>query len=95
MRRTPLRRRSPKRARQEREYARLRAAFLAGHPYCESPLDCGQAATEIQHRRGRRGARLIDVDWWAASCRACNEWAETNTGEALASGWLIRIEASS
>ena len=83
---------SKKRAKQLRVYSVLRREFLAEHPLCESPANCGQPATEIQHRRGRRGVRLLDVAWWAASCHDCNTRAETDTGWALATGWLIRIE---
>ena len=83
---------SPKRARQLRVYRTARGAFLAANPLCAFPSGCGQAATEIQHRRGRRGERLNDTAWWAASCHDHNQWAETNTGAALELGWLIRIE---
>lgn len=87
-----MRRVSKKRAEQLQTYRVLREEYLAEHPYCESPLDCGQGATEIQHRRGRRGERLLDVAWWAASCHDCNQAAETDTGWALATGWLVPIE---
>lgn len=93
-RRTPLRARSPKRAREDRQYNVLRAAYLAGHPVCEFPLGCTGRATEIQHRKGRRGARLCDVDWFAASCHEHNMWAEDHTGQALRIGWLVRIEGA-
>lgn len=85
---------SKKRRSEETQYRKLRAAFLAGHPFCEFPDGCGVPATEIQHRRGRRGARLVDVDWWAASCHSHNMWAEDHTGEALRIGWLVRIEGA-
>lgn len=83
---------SAKRARQNRTYLSLRAKFLEANPLCEFPDGCGREATEIQHRRGRRGLRLIDVEWWASSCHQHNQWAEDHTGEALANGWLVRIE---
>ncbi len=100
LRRTPLRRTgrlnpvSPRRRRENRRYTTLRAAYLEGHPFCEFPLGCTAPATTIQHLRGRRGARLVDVDWWKASCLACNLWAESNTGRALEIGWLVRIEGA-
>lgn len=90
--RSPINPVSKKRQRENRTYAELRRDYLEQHPMCESPALCGQPATEIQHRRGRFGARLLDVSWWAASCRSCNERAETDTGWALATGWLVRIE---
>jgi hypothetical protein len=74
----------------------VRSLYLSAHPQCEFPGDggCRQQATEIQHRRGRRGDRLLDVGWWAASCHDHNMWAEEHTGEALACGWLVRIEGA-
>lgn len=85
---------SKKRAAQMRQYRKLAAAFLEGHPRCEFPAGCEAFATDVHHRRGRSGARLLDTDWWAASCRFHNDYAETRTGEALAIGWLIRIEGA-
>lgn len=85
---------SKKRARELNAYRTLRVSFLEANPLCEFPLGCGQAATEVQHRRGRRGARLLDVEWWAASCHAHNMFAEESTGAALDCGWLVRIEGA-
>lgn len=81
--------RSPKRARQMGIYRHLRLLFLADRPWCESPWPCGRRATEVQHRRGRRGERLLDQRWWASSCHDCNMRAETQTGEALRTNWLV------
>lgn len=93
--RTQMRPVSRKRAGQLRAYSKLRAVFLAEHPRCGFPLGCGLPSTEVQHMRGRRGERLNDTAWWAASCHDHNQWAETNTGEALAIGWLVPIEQAS
>jgi hypothetical protein len=49
---------SRKRERELRRYKVLRDAYLEGHPLCESPFDCGQPASEIQHRRGRAAPGL-------------------------------------
>ena len=81
-----IRRRSPKRAREERLYARESRAFLAAHPWCQR---CGRASVCVHHRAGREGSRLRDQRWWAASCWGCNTFAETETGRALAEGWLL------
>jgi hypothetical protein len=87
-----MRRVSLKRQRELRTYKRLRERFLADYLWCEFP-GCQRPAAVVHHRRGRFGGRLNDVEWWAASCVEHNDYAETNTGEALACGWLIRIEA--
>jgi hypothetical protein len=89
-----MRARSLKRAQQMREYGKLVGPFLAGRSQCEFPAGCEARATAVHHRRGRFGLRLLDVDWWAASCDFHNDFAETRTGEALAIGWLIRIEGA-
>lgn len=67
-------------------------AFLADHPRCQFP-GCPAASTVLHHKRGRDGLRLRDRRYWAASCDPHNEFAETHTGEALAVGWLIRINS--
>jgi hypothetical protein len=85
---------SKKRAAQLRVYARLRVEFLEANPRCAFPGGCDQRATEIQHRRGRRGERLLDVTWWAAACHGCNQFGETNTGESIALGWIVPIEGA-
>lgn len=83
---------SPKRAKQLREYTKRRRVFLEARERCEFPNGCTERATTVQHLRGRRGERLLDENWWAASCLRHNLWAEEHTGEALAIGWLVRIE---
>lgn len=85
---------SKKRQRELRVYKSCRLAYLEQHPRCEFPLGCDEPSTEIQHRRGRRGLRLLDVTWWAASCHGHNQWAEEHTGEAIDCGWLVRIEGA-
>lgn len=94
MRRSRLRPVSARRRRELAEYTKLRRAFLEGRARCEFPEGCHARSAEVHHKRGREGARLLDVDWWAASCSYHNAYAETHTGHALAIGWLVRIEAS-
>lgn len=85
---------SRKRAAQTRTYTKRRRLFLEAWPQCQFPDGCQQPATTIQHLCGRRGERLNDETYWAASCWPHNAWAEDHTGEALAMGWLIRIEGA-
>lgn len=95
-RRTRLKARSVKQAARERIYSKRREEFLSlpENKTCAFPLGCTERATTIQHLRGRFGWRLNYVPWWAPSCWPHNEWAEDNTGEALAIGWLHRIEGA-
>lgn len=90
-----MRSRSLKRGRQMREYIPLAEAFLEANPWCQHPtnhLDRPVPAVCVHHTRGRFGWRLLVVEWWKASCAACNDEAETNTGASLAIGWLLPIE---
>lgn len=85
---------SVKRARQMRLYVPLRNEFLETHQVCQFPLGCGQRATDVHHRKGRQGERLLDVRFFAASCRSHNEYAEVETGHALEIEWLLRVESA-
>lgn len=87
-----MRARSKKRAALMRIYVKRAAEFLTEHPRCQFPGGCAQRATVVHHRRGRFGARLLDEQWWAASCDQHNAFAEEHTGQALDIGWLVRIE---
>ena len=89
-----MRHRSLKRQRDMRAYIPLVEEFLEGNPTCHFPLGCKQRATCVHHRRGRFGKRLLDQRYWAASCAAHNDYAETHTGHSLEIGWLLRIEAA-
>lgn len=70
-----MRRNTPKRARQEREYAKLRKTFIEANPWCGWPLECGEPATEVHHRRGRVGALLTDPRYFAALCHDHHRYA--------------------
>lgn len=94
LRRTRINPVSAKLRKRKPQYLQLREAFLEGHPRCEFPAGCEARATVVHHRRGRFGERLVDVDWWAASCDFHNDYAETHTGHSLAIGWLVRIEGA-
>jgi len=93
-RRTRLKLRSAKQAARERIYGIRRKEYLSQpeNQTCAFPLGCTETATTIQHLRGRRGWRLLHEPWWAPSCWSHNAWAEDHTGEALAIGWLHKIE---
>lgn len=66
---TPIRRVSTRRAVQLREYSKLRAKFLAEHPFCQIAVELsGLAESVVIQREGRhcdwtapRGQRVRDV----------------------------------
>ena len=68
--------------------------YLANNETCQYPLGCDQPSVCIHHKRGRFGKRLLDQRYWAASCIEHNDYAETDTGPALACGWLLPIEGA-
>jgi len=81
---------SHKRAKQLRAYSSLRLAFLEANPLCASPLDCGQAATEVHHMRGRVGALLLATEHWLGLCHGCHVYATENPLAALDLGMSER-----
>jgi hypothetical protein len=85
---THIAKRSTKRAKQEREYSKLRKEYLSNHLYCEGNLTgCTTVAVSIQHSRGRVGELLTDVRYFKASCNNCNLRAETHPHEAIANNF--------
>lgn len=92
IRRSPLKRTgrlrpmSAKRRRQAKAYSLLRAAYLESHPKCE--LQCGRAAKDIHHTRGRLGGNLLNTDTWMGVCRTCHDWIHQHPKEARSRGLL-------
>lgn len=89
-----MRNRSLELQRAMRAYRRLLNDFIEEHDTCEFPLGCTQPTVVVHHRRGRFGKRLLDQNWWAGSCHEHNQFAEDQTGAALACGWLVPIEGA-
>lgn len=88
LKRCPIRKVSKKRAKQLREYSKLRKEFLAKHPHCEIfENDCTRKATEIHHMNKREGERLLDTAWWLPACRSCHQFITDRPACARASGF--------
>jgi hypothetical protein len=83
---------SPKRAKAGREYAKLRATFLAGPDGEGRPCEmCEERlATEVHHKKGRTGSLYLDVTWWAALDRDCHRFLTENPASAYAMGMSVR-----
>lgn len=75
---------SKKRARELNAYRTLRVSFLEANPLCE--LECGAAASEVHHKRGRVGVLLLSVEHWAALCSPCHRHITEHPAEAYALG---------
>ena len=86
--------RSTKRAKQEREYMKIRAKFLEENPYCQAEwMCCGLLATEIHHKKGKINDLLTDVRYFLAVCRICHQHIELHPKEAKELGFsLSRLE---
>jgi hypothetical protein len=98
MERVQIKPRSNKRAAMEREYLKLRKVFLEergtefedGLPRCEGMFEgCTGIATEVQHSHGKENDRLLEVEYFKASCHNCNMRAESHPLEAQAKGFSI------
>lgn len=83
-----IRRRSKKRAAQEREYSKLRAKYLEENPLCAVP-GCGCWSTEVHHKAGRIGDLLTDVTKFLAVCRHHHVVIELNPTWAKEQGYSI------
>lgn len=72
MKKTPLRRVNPKRAKANREYAKIRAVYLRENPECGW---CCNKASEIHHlcSGGSRAKSLVNSDTWLGLCGQCHE----------------------
>lgn len=85
MKKTPIRRVSKKRRKQNAEYSKKRKAYLEAHPTCEVCLAEGwgpRRSTDIHHT-AKRGVYLNDEGTWLAVCRTCHdriEWGEQRNG---------------
>lgn len=77
---------TPKRAKQERQYRRDAAAFLAEHPRCQFPGECAAAATEVHHRKGRVGVLLLDQAHWSGLCHDHHAWTTEHPAAAYEMG---------
>ncbi len=84
-----LRGASPKRAKQYREYDKVKGAYLALHPQCERCKN--KKSTDIHHKAGRVGQWLCKYEYFAALCRECHDWVHANGRDARKLGWIIDI----
>lgn len=85
----PIPKRTKKRAKQEREYSKLRKAALPEDEYiqCEAGLKgCAGRATEWHHPEGRQGDKLTDPNNRKLLCHSCHEYITENSKEAIELG---------
>lgn len=86
MKRTPLRKIS-KKGRMARYY-QIRKPFIEANPMCQ--ICRNFSATDVHHRKSRRGNLLFDTTWWMALCRCCHsEKVHGDVENAKKMGWLV------
>ena len=83
-----IRSRSIKRAKQEREYAKIRKVYLFTHPIC-GVEHCYDKATEIHHMKGRTGDLLTNEKYFMPVCRAHHNYIESHPIEAKEHGYSL------
>lgn len=91
-RKRPMRRKSRKRIREEKKYAKLRVEYMSLHPLCERCLKNGNdvMAKELHHKMGR-GIYYLDVRFFASLCSECHGFCkEASMIDRMKSeGWLM------
>ena len=85
-RKTPMRRVSKKRQKENKEYSVLRKGFLKKLPICEV---CMTAAATDVHHMDKRGKNLNEVGTWLAVCRPCHDKIHSNPSWAREKGYLV------
>lgn len=86
--RSPIRRKSTRKAREDAAYTAWRAGYLDG-AVCELCFE--RPATEIHHRRFRSaGGHLTLPANCARLCSQDHEWVHANPTEAHTLGWIVR-----
>ena len=89
LRKTPLRRMSSKRQRESREYMRLRAEFLAAHPFCQvTMLLLGLSEAEVIDWKGLHRTALGNFDQVPASQDIHHRHGRTGTNYLDTKTWL-------
>jgi hypothetical protein len=83
--RNPIRKVSEKRKELNKQYGKVRDAFMEEHPACQFP-GCKDASVDLHHKRGRLGKLLIDPDHMMALCRHHHDWAHLNVAESRKMG---------
>jgi len=82
----PIAKRSKKRAKEERDYEKVKKAYLEVFPICEVH-NCGQSSFDIHHKKGRIGKLLIDINHFMAVCRKCHDYIELHPEWAKIQGY--------
>lgn len=87
--RPPIKNKSTKLGKAEREYKKIVVRKLAENPLCEMTTPaCTRIAEGLHHMKGR-GANLLDEKYLLRSCNACNLYVELHPLWAIEKGLSI------
>ena len=86
----PLRKRTAKRAGEERQYSKERKVFLLANPVCKR---CSGKASDAHHQKGRIGSLLLDKRFWIPVCRSCHDWITEFSTAAIEQGYSFKRNA--
>lgn len=88
----PIRKQAPKRAKQNREYLKIKKVYLAQNPKC-TILGCENNSIDVHHMAGKIEDLLTDTRYFKAVCRNCHIWIENHPNESKKLGYsLTRID---
>lgn len=94
---TPIRKVSPKMAKDLADYSVQRKQYLTGHPECEARVSptCDGDSCEVHHS-AKRGANLLNIDTFVATCRPCHIYIENvmSAEERREKGLLRTVEGT-
>ena len=77
---------SKKRAKEVKEYMRLRQKFLEDFPICEV---CTKKKSVDVHHKDKRGKNYLAVDTWLSVCRECHRVIHENPSWARENNYLV------
>jgi hypothetical protein len=88
--RTPIKKQSDKRKKEDILYSTMRKQFLKDNPMCFMAIPglCQGKGTTIQHRKGR-GKYYLDSRFWGTACMPCHSYADLHPEESFEKGWAI------
>lgn len=83
----PIAKRTPKRAKEEKEYLKLREVFLTENQKCA--VFPKKKSTEVHHVAGRSGVMLLDTKYWLPVSQSGHEKIEKEREWAFKMGFSI------
>jgi len=78
---------SSKRAKQLREYNKAKAEYFEDNPTCEI---CSSPLIVLHHKKGRRGERLYDKEFFMSVCNADHAQIHAHPEWAYENNYLIK-----